>query len=140
MPTRTFSKRLTWRGLSSIAEVTRKLEQRKPVVVSLPWSFHHALSVRLCDRAKLHGALDVSGGSELLARLADTAGLHDFNQLREPLRLAGARVRVHSPPPQVHLFFPESTMHRPWCARSRHQPSSISTHVTGLPSSTYVGV
>jgi hypothetical protein len=140
MPTRTFSKRLTWRGLSSIAEVTRKLEQRKPVVVSLPWSFHHALSVRLCDRAKLHGALDVSGGSELLARLADTAGLHDFARLREPLRLAGARVRVHSPPPQVHLFFPESTMHRPWCARSRHQPSSISTHVTGLPTSTYVGV
>jgi len=45
--------------------------------VSLPWSFHHALCVQLCDYAKLHGMLDVTGGPELLARLAKMTGLQE---------------------------------------------------------------
>jgi hypothetical protein len=131
VPIRKFPNRITWRGPKSAAEITRKLAKRKPVVVSLPWSFHHALCVQLCDYAKLHGTLDVNGGSDLLDRLAEITGLHELAQLREPVRLAGAGVRVHSPPPQVYLFFPWPGRQRPWHAHSRHEPTRLAAQRPG---------
>ena len=106
MPIRKFPKHIAWRGPQSIPEIARRLSQGKAVTVSLPWSFHHALCVRLNDYAKLHGMLDVTGGVELVAELAGVTGLHDLAQLREPARLTGARIRVYGPPPQLQLFFP----------------------------------
>jgi hypothetical protein len=138
MPIRKFPNRLTWRGPKSVGEVVRKLAMRKPVVVSLPWSFHHALCVQLCDYAKLHGRLDVSGGPELLARLAEMTGLHPVAELLEPARVAGAAVRIHSPPPQVHLFFPAPRTVRRCHAQSRHEPTRISTHVAAQPAAASV--
>jgi hypothetical protein len=64
--------------------------------------------------------------------------LHELAQLGEPVRLAGAGVRVHSPPPQVHLFFPAPSGQQPWHAHSRHHPSSISTHLSAQPLATRV--
>ena len=138
MPIRKFPKRVTWRGPKSIAEIARKLAQRKAVAVSLPWSFHHALCVQLSDYAKVHGMLDVSGGAELLARLAEVTGLQELARLREPVRLAGATVRVHSPPPQLHLFFPTPGSQRRLHAYARHEPSWISTHLAAGPDATGV--
>jgi hypothetical protein len=133
MPIRKLPNRLTWRGPQTVAEVARKLAKRKPVVVSLPWSFHHALCVQLCDYAKAHGMLNVSGGSELLARIAEITGLQDLAQLREPVRLAGASVRVYSPPAQVHLFFPARGRERPWHAHSHRQASADGTYMAAPP-------
>jgi hypothetical protein len=124
MPIRKVPNRLLWRGPETVAEIARKLQKRKPVAVSLPRSFHHVLSVRLCDYAKLHGMLDITGGADLLGRVAEITGLHEFAQLRELVGRAGAGVRVHSPPPQIHLFFPKSGSRRVWHAhsQSRHTP------------------
>jgi hypothetical protein len=132
MPIRKSPNRITWRGLKSVADVTRKLAKRKAVIVSLPWSFHHALCVQLSDYARQHGVLDVSGASDLLVRVAEVTGLHELKQLREPVRLAGAGVRVHSPPPQVHLFFPGPGRQRRWHAHSRYEPGRISNDVEGV--------
>lgn len=137
MPIRKFPNRLTWRGPKSISEIARKLEQRKAVAVSLPWSFHHALCVRLSDYAKAHGMLDVSGGPELLARLAEVTGLRGLAQLDEPVRVAGASIRVQSPPPQLHLFFAAPASQRRLHAHSR-RPSWISTHLSAEPTATRV--
>ena len=137
MPIRKFPNRVTWRGPKSLSEIARKLEQRKGVAVSLPWSFHHALCVRLSDYAKVHGMLDVSGGAELLARLAEVTGLQGLAQLGEPVRVAGASVRVQSPPPQLHLFFPAPGWQRRFHALSR-RPSWISTHLAAEPAATRV--
>jgi len=126
MRTRKVPNRLTWRGTKTVVDVARKLAERKAVVLTLPWSYHHALCARLSD-AEVHGVLDVSGGPELLARLAEITGLHDLAELRAPVTLAGAGVRIHSPPPQVHLIFPGSAGPRPRHAHYYRPESSIST-------------
>jgi hypothetical protein len=60
--------------------------------------------------------------------------LHELEQLSEPVRSAGAGVRVHSPPPQVHLFFPgPPRSQRRWHAHSRHEPSRFATEAEAAP-------
>jgi hypothetical protein len=134
MPISKFPNRVTWRGLKTVGQVTRKLAQRKAVVVSLPWSFHHALCVQLSDYARQHGILDVCGASDLLVRVAEITGLPELEQLSGPVRLAGAGVRIHSPPPQVHLFFPGPASRRRRHAHSRYEPSRMSTEDDDAPS------
>jgi hypothetical protein len=113
---------LTWRGTKTVVEAARQIAERKGVVLTLPWSYHHALCVRLSD-AEVHGVLDVSGGPELLARLAGITGLHHLTELFAPVDLAGAAVRIHSPPPQVHLIFPGATGQQPRHAQYYRQES-----------------
>lgn len=96
---------LRWRGPETIDEASRSLGERRPVVVSLPLSFHHVLCARLCGYARLFGALSIDGDEDLLGRVAEIEGLHELEQLREPARLTGASVRLTSAPPKLHLFF-----------------------------------
>jgi hypothetical protein len=74
-------------------------------MLSLPHGFHHVLCTRLCDYARLHGALNIRGDVDLLLKVAEIVGLHELVELRKALRLAGASVRLTSPPPMLHLFF-----------------------------------
>ena len=115
---------LSWRGPESIAEIVSRLAKRKPVMLSLPRNFHHVLTVRLCNYARVHGTLDITGGSDLLERLGEIAGLDELTRLCEPVRFAGASVRLRSPPPQVHLFFPAEGGRRAGHARP-HQHLAI---------------
>ena len=96
---------LRWRGSETVAEAARNLGEQRPVVVSLPLSFHHVLCVRLCEYARLFGTLSIDGDADLLGRVAEIEGLHELEQLRKPARLAGASVRLKSAPPKLHLFF-----------------------------------
>jgi hypothetical protein len=109
MPIRKRPIHLLWRGPESIAEATRLLARGKSLALSLPHSFHHVLCTRLCDYGKLNGMLSISGDFSLLRKLAEIGGLHEFGRLCESVRLAGAGVRVQSPPPQVHLLSPTAT-------------------------------
>lgn len=104
--------RLSWRGLESVDEILRKLAKPKPVMLTLPRSFHHVLCARLRDHAKLHDMLDISGDSDLLGRVAEIDGLHELAQLCKPVQFAGAAVWLRSPPPQVHLFFSKASSKR----------------------------
>lgn len=96
-----------WKGFATIPKVAARLARRSAITLSLPAGFHHAVSVRLCP-ATCRANLDVTGGVELLEKLAQVAGLREFADLAGPVAAAGARVRIQSPAPQVHLFIPEA--------------------------------
>jgi hypothetical protein len=108
MPIQKPGVRLHWKGFESVPRVVAQLSRRRAITLSLPGNFHHALTVRFSPKARLHGMLDITGGFELLEKLAGIAGLHDFADLAGPVAAAGAKVRIRSPAPQVHLFVPES--------------------------------
>jgi hypothetical protein len=78
------------------------------------------------------------GPSRLLSSVAKITGLHELAHLCEPVGLAGAGARVHSPPPRANLLLPEPGRQRPWHAHPRHEPSGTSTRIEAQPPATNV--
>jgi hypothetical protein len=103
MPTGKTGFRLRWKGFEDVDTVEKHLVSGRGVSIRLADNYHHALSVRLCPRAGLHGHLQLRGGTEILTKIAALPGLHDFADLVEPARAVDAAVHVTSPPAQVKL-------------------------------------
>jgi hypothetical protein len=91
---------VTWRGRETVANLPDLLEQAEQVEVVLPQDYNHVLFRTLNPEAPASAveAFDVSGGPELLKRLAAIRGLEALGELGEALRGSRAGVRVLSPP------------------------------------------
>lgn len=102
--------RLQWRGDETVASMRDALVRHADVELQLPADFHHAVYTRLNpDAAAAHGQrLDMSGGAELLAQVADIAGLSALATLEDAVYRAPARVRVMSPAPTIRISFAEA--------------------------------
>lgn len=94
---------LCWRGAQTIADAKDAIAHRASIALSLPAGFHHAVQQRLLTAAgdRRRESVDVEGGAELLARLAEIKGLATIAELQAPVTEAQARVRVMSPSPTV---------------------------------------
>lgn len=92
--------KLTWRGRETVANLPDLLGQAEQVEVVLPQDYNHVLFRTLNPEAPASGeeAFDVSGGPELLKRLAAIRGLEALDELGEALRGTQAGVRILSPP------------------------------------------
>lgn len=102
--------RLQWRGDETVASMREAIVRRTDVELQLPADLHHALCSRLNpDVSPAHGQrLDLSGGAELLARVAEIASLSALAALEDPVYRAPARVRVVSPAPTILIRFAEA--------------------------------
>jgi hypothetical protein len=95
--------RLVWAGQATVEQIAENLKEHRRTMLKLPANYHHALSMRLHQNARVRGVMDLSGDAGLLERIAELGGLHDLKALVGPMREVGARVRLRSPFP--HLFF-----------------------------------
>jgi hypothetical protein len=102
---------LIWRGTETVEKAAAALAHRADISLSLPPSFHHAVATRLSSPAASPPleAVDVSGGADLLGRLATIRGLEGLAGLEAPVARMGARVRVMSPSPTVAIRFASGT-------------------------------
>ena len=60
--------------------------------------------VRLCTDGSLHGAIDMTGGSALLRKMATIEGLGELAELCETVTEMAVPVRVRSPSPQLQFL------------------------------------
>lgn len=97
------SARLVWAGPETVAQVAENLRAGRRTAIRLPPGYHHALSERLYENARVRGVMDQAGDARLIERIAEIDGLDSLSALVEPMRELGARVRLRSPFP--HLFF-----------------------------------
>lgn len=102
--------RLQWRGDETVASMREAVARHADVELKLPAAFHHAVCSRLSpDVAPGHGQrLDLSGGAELLAQVAEIAGLSALARLEDAVYRAPAEVRVVSPAPTIIIRFDEA--------------------------------
>jgi hypothetical protein len=103
MPIEKTQRSVLWKGFETVPGIERRVRARRDVTLTLAANYHHVLCVRLCPHARLHGTLNLSGGSELLEQLATIPGLHDFAALVECVDDAMARVHIQSPPTRIYL-------------------------------------
>jgi len=96
---------LMWRGAETVAAAKSALARGAAVKLQLPAGYRHAVCARLGSRAAAQAAetLDVAGGAELLARIADIGGLEGVAELAAPAAHTRARVRVVSPSPTIAI-------------------------------------
>lgn len=95
--------KLTWHGRETVASVPALLDQAEQIEIILPLNYNHALFHRLhphAPPAELE-AIDVSGGPELLVKIATINGLEEFDALASKLTTAQTEIRVVSPPKVV---------------------------------------
>ncbi|WP_151898891.1 hypothetical protein [Nitrosospira lacus] len=95
--------RLTWHGHETVESIPALLDQAGQIEVILPLNYNHTLFHRLhphAPAAELED-IDVSGGPELLARIATINGLEKLDALVGMLTTARAVVRIVSPPKVV---------------------------------------
>lgn len=95
--------KLTWHGHETVESIPALLDQAEQIEVILPLNYNHALFQRLhphAPPAELED-IDVSGGPELLEKIATINGLEEFHALVGTLTTARAAVRVASPPKVV---------------------------------------
>lgn len=102
--------RLQWRGDETVASMREALARRVNIELRLPADLHHAVASRLKPGvAPAHGQrLDLSGGAELLARMAGIAALAALARLEDAVYRGSARVRVVSPAPTLYIHFAEA--------------------------------
>ena len=95
--------KLTWHGHETVASIPALLDQAGQIEIILPLNYNHALFHRLhphAPPAELE-TIDVSGGPELLAKIATINGLEELDALAGTLTATQALVRVVSPPKVV---------------------------------------
>lgn len=91
--------KLLWRGEETIREAVAAVDAGRPVSLTLPANFHHALYGRLRpgdDRSRVE-TLDVGGGAEILEAMAGVAGLEALRALAAAARAHGYRVHLGDP-------------------------------------------
>lgn len=98
--------KLDWNGVETVDAARNAVTRRRPLELQLPANYHHALFVRLCPDAKpaQPEILDVTGGPELLAEIAQIDGLREFAGLVPVVSEAKSRVRILSPSPKVTIM------------------------------------
>ena len=92
--------RLLWNGAATAQTIKSMFRHSARIEVELPDNYNHALFARLHSGASptQPERIDVSGGAELLARIAEVKGLEGFAELAEPVAKWCASVHVQSPP------------------------------------------
>ena len=94
---------IRWNGSQTIPQVTANLFKRQRTVLSLPISYHPAVSARLYPTSRVRKSIDRIGDARLLARIAEIEGLEELARLVTTMQMVGARLRLRSPAP--HLVF-----------------------------------
>jgi hypothetical protein len=98
---------LRWQGAQSIKAARDAIAAGRRVEIELPLEDHYALYRHLYPQVKRAAAkIDASGGAELLAAIADVAGMDDARKLSAAVARANYRVRVTSPEPLLALIPP----------------------------------
>ena len=101
--------RLTWRGAKTVDSLASFLARQGNVALGLAPDLHHSLFAHLHPQAPPGQPedVDMQGGAELLARIAEIPGLEELARLVPGLRAARAQIQVQSPAPIVHIRIPE---------------------------------
>ena len=90
--------RLLWQGRESVDRCAALLLAGRGVELQLPRNFNHSLFAALQQPSMPQAELlDVTGGPDMLARIAGVGGLEDLRRLETPARGSGSSVRVVSP-------------------------------------------
>lgn len=100
--------RLRWEGAKTAQAIDETLRSGDDVEVELPADFHHALFEHVYPDAQ-PGALedvDVSGGAELLERIAGLRGLAALADAAAAVIATAAEVYVQSPAPKIIIRHP----------------------------------
>jgi hypothetical protein len=92
-----------WRGRETVEAARSAIARRDRIALQLPAGFHHAVYAhfRAHDLQAVAERLDVTGGAEVLQRLAQIEGLDGLAQLAADVANAHASVRLLSPTPTV---------------------------------------
>lgn len=103
--------RLMWEGDSTLATLRKFLRERTDFELELPPDYHFALFRHLYPHAAAGDSevIDVSGGAELLDKVAEIQGLNELTELAAPVAAAGGRVHIRSPGPGILVRFPQAT-------------------------------
>jgi len=102
--------RLNWRGAGTARSLASFLERHTSVALNLAPELHHSLFVHLHPQAPpgQPEQVDVEGGAELLARIAEIPGLEALATLVAALQAARAQIQVQSPAPILRIRIPEA--------------------------------
>ena len=92
--------RLAWRGNKTIDIIPKLLDVAEQVEIILPVGFNHALFRALNPdlQAATNEDIDITGGPELLAKIAKIKGLEHFEALIEVLNRNSSTIQIVSPP------------------------------------------
>jgi hypothetical protein len=118
--------KLTWRGRETVESVPSLLQRAEQIEIHLPPGYNHSLFCLLHPHAppsQLEN-IDVSGGPQLLERVASIKGLEAFRALIESLNASGATVQVLSPPKVL--------ITRPGVKPARAKTKQVVHNLTGL--------
>lgn len=99
--------RLIWEGSETLHHAAELIRQRSDVELQLPSELHFALFTHFypTEERTQPDAIDVSGGTEILEKVAEVRGLEQIRELIEPTAHAGAEVQVVSPSPTIFIRF-----------------------------------
>lgn len=100
--------RLIWEGQTTLMALLSLVQARISLELQLAPDYHFALFRHLYPQAATAEAkqIDVSGGAELLAKVAEIQGLNELAELVAPIAAAGGRVHIQSPGPGILVYFP----------------------------------
>ena len=92
--------KLTWHGRETVEAVVKFISDVREIEIELPFNYNHALFHTLNPQASpsVSEDLDITGGPELLAKIATVHGLEELEGLIEALKKVNATVQLVSPP------------------------------------------
>ncbi|HET7061610.1 MAG TPA: hypothetical protein VFI43_05480 [Nitrosospira sp.] len=105
--------KLTWRGRETVESVPALFERAEQIEINLPPGYNHSLFCLFHPHAppsQLEN-IKISGGPQILERVASIKGLEEFKALTEPLTIAGVTVQVLSPP-KIVLTRPDAKVNK----------------------------
>lgn len=104
--------RLLWDGKSTLLALRELVQARLNFELQLPPDYHFALFRHLYPHAATDapGRIDISGGAELIGRIADIRGLNELAELASLVAASHAQVRVLSPGPGIQIHFPDTAV------------------------------
>ncbi len=99
---------LIWEGRTTLTALCNLVQARISVELQLPADYHFALFRHLYPNASAGEPeqIDVSGGAELLEKVAEIRGLNELAELAAPIAAAGGQVHIQSPGPGILVCFP----------------------------------
>lgn len=100
-------RRLLWKGQSTLRELRELVWTQVDFELELPPDYHFALFRHLYPHAA-NGPepIDVSGGAELIDKVAEIGGLNELAELAVLVDRSHAQVQILSPGPAILIGFP----------------------------------
>ncbi|MHB8624124.1 MAG: hypothetical protein ACYC9J_12500 [Sulfuricaulis sp.] len=97
--------KINWDGEKTAAAARAAIGWRVNVELRLPANYHRALSTHLYPEYEQDWPqiIDISGGAELLSKIARIDGLNEFAELAQAALQARARVQIQSSSPKVAI-------------------------------------